>query len=157
LFRQRRDCDRRTLAGDEYRSQYFEGGRVLTGAISATAIDMALHDLVAKRLGVPVYQFFGGAQRELVPCFGTVGENFEGDRRGSTAVGSGSKATTLSTSSLHLGLSENASCSRPTHSSSFERHFRRGVISAGDRLQGGCYCGMRQYQRRYIHTQRGEV
>jgi galactonate dehydratase len=29
-----------------YRSQYFEGGRVLTAAISA--IDIALHDLVAK-------------------------------------------------------------------------------------------------------------
>ena len=29
-----------------YRSQYFEGGRVLTAAISAT--DIALHDLVAK-------------------------------------------------------------------------------------------------------------
>jgi L-alanine-DL-glutamate epimerase-like enolase superfamily enzyme len=71
-----------------YRSQYFEGGRVLTGAISA--IDMALHDLVAKRLGVPVYQLLGGAQRELVPCFGTVGENFEGDRRGSTPALGGS-------------------------------------------------------------------
>ena len=52
-----------------YRSQYFEGGRVLTAAISA--IDIALHDLVARSLGVPVYQLLGGAQRELVPCFTT--------------------------------------------------------------------------------------
>ena len=52
-----------------YRSQYFEGGRVLTGAISA--IDIALHDLVGKKLGVPVYQLLGGAQREFVPCFVT--------------------------------------------------------------------------------------
>ena len=52
-----------------YRSQYFEGGRVLTGAISA--IDIALHDLVAKSLGVPVYQLLGGAQRDFVPCFTT--------------------------------------------------------------------------------------
>ncbi|HAA73844.1 TPA: galactonate dehydratase, partial [Candidatus Latescibacteria bacterium] len=37
-----------------YRSQYFEGGRVLTAAIAA--IDLALHDIVAKSLGIPVYQ-----------------------------------------------------------------------------------------------------
>lgn len=52
-----------------YRSQYFEGGRVLTAAISA--IDMALHDAVARSLGVPVYMLLGGAQRDRVPCFGT--------------------------------------------------------------------------------------
>jgi galactonate dehydratase len=52
-----------------YRSQYFEGGRVLTGAISA--IDLALHDIVGKALGVPVYQLLGGKQRDFVPCFAT--------------------------------------------------------------------------------------
>ena len=52
-----------------YRSQYFEGGRVLTAALSA--IDIALHDLVARSLGVPVYQLLGGKQRDLVPCFVT--------------------------------------------------------------------------------------
>ena len=52
-----------------YRSQYFEGGRVLTAAISA--IDIALHDLVARSLGVPVYQLLGGTHRELIPCFTT--------------------------------------------------------------------------------------
>ena len=52
-----------------YRGQYFEGGRILTGAISA--IDIALHDLVARKLGVPVYQLLGGAQRDAVPCFVT--------------------------------------------------------------------------------------
>ena len=52
-----------------YRSQYFEGGRVLTGAISA--IDIALHDVVGKALGVPVYQLLGGKQRDFVPCFAT--------------------------------------------------------------------------------------
>ena len=36
-----------------YRSQYFEGGRVLQAAISA--IDIALHDIKGKALGVPVY------------------------------------------------------------------------------------------------------
>ena len=52
-----------------YRGQYFEGGRILTGAISA--IDIALHDLVARKLGVPVYQLLGGAHRDYVPCFAT--------------------------------------------------------------------------------------
>ncbi len=52
-----------------YRSQYFEGGRVLTAAISA--IDIALHDIVGKALGVPVYQLLGGKQRDFIPCFAT--------------------------------------------------------------------------------------
>ncbi len=50
-----------------YRSQYFEGGRVLTAAISA--IDIALYDLNAKALGIPVYQLLGGKQRDYIPCF----------------------------------------------------------------------------------------
>jgi galactonate dehydratase len=54
-----------------YRSQYFEGGRVLTAAISA--IDIALHDIVGKALNVPVYQLLGGKQRDYIPCFATVG------------------------------------------------------------------------------------
>jgi len=54
-----------------YRSQYFEGGRVLTGAISA--IDIALYDVAARALGVPVYQLLGGKQRDFVPCFATTG------------------------------------------------------------------------------------
>jgi len=54
-----------------YRSQYFEGGRVLTAAISA--IDIALYDIAGKALGVPVYQLLGGKQREYVPCFATTG------------------------------------------------------------------------------------
>lgn len=52
-----------------YRGQYFEGGRVLTAAMSA--IDVALYDLVARSLDVPVYQLLGGAHRERVPCFTT--------------------------------------------------------------------------------------
>jgi galactonate dehydratase len=57
-----------------YRSQYFEGGRVLTAALSA--IDIALHDLVARSLGVPVYQLLGGSQRDRVPCFATTRHGF---------------------------------------------------------------------------------
>ena len=54
-----------------YRGQYFEGGRILTGAISA--IDIALHDVVARKLDVPVYQLLGGAHRDIVPGFPTAG------------------------------------------------------------------------------------
>ncbi len=54
-----------------YRGQYFEGGRILTGAISA--IDIALHDVVARSLGIPVYQALGGAHRDRIPGFPTIG------------------------------------------------------------------------------------
>jgi galactonate dehydratase len=54
-----------------YRSQYFEGGRVLTAAMAA--IDLALHDIKGKALGVPVYELLGGRQRDFVPCFATTG------------------------------------------------------------------------------------
>ncbi len=52
-----------------YRSQYFEGGRVLTNAIAA--IDIALHDIRGKALGVPVHQLLGGKQRDRVAAFAT--------------------------------------------------------------------------------------
>src|SRR4051795_12503066 len=54
---------------EAYRSQYFEGGRVLQAAISA--IDIALHDIKGKALGVPVYQLLGGKQRDRIPTFAT--------------------------------------------------------------------------------------
>ena len=54
-----------------YRSQYFEGGRVLLAAQSA--LDIALHDIVGKALGVPVYQLLGGKHRDIIPCFATTG------------------------------------------------------------------------------------
>ncbi|MCT8161713.1 mandelate racemase/muconate lactonizing enzyme family protein [Pseudoruegeria sp. SHC-113] len=53
-----------------YRSQYFEGGRVLQAALSA--IDIALHDIKAKAFQVPVYELLGGAQRREVPTFVSV-------------------------------------------------------------------------------------
>src|ERR1043165_7144356 len=58
-----------------YRSQYFEGGRVLLAAQSA--IDIALHDIAVKAWGVPVYQLLGGQQRDFVPGFATVFGNTE--------------------------------------------------------------------------------
>ena len=62
---------RGALWQEMYRSQYFEGGRVLASAISA--IDIALYDIAGKALGVPVYQLLGGKQRDFVPCFATTG------------------------------------------------------------------------------------
>lgn len=54
-----------------YRSQYFEGGRVLACAMSA--IDIALYDIKGKALGVPVYELLGGRQRDRVETFASVG------------------------------------------------------------------------------------
>ncbi len=54
-----------------YRSAYYEGGRIITGAMAA--IDMALYDIAGKALGVPVYQLLGGACRDRIYGFATVG------------------------------------------------------------------------------------
>lgn len=54
---------------EAYRSQYAEGGVAFSSTIGA--VDMALHDIVGKRLGIPVYELLGGAQREFVPLFAT--------------------------------------------------------------------------------------
>lgn len=65
--------DPRRIGGiwqDLYRGQYFEGGRVLTAAISA--IDIALYDIKGKALGVPVYELLGGKQRDYVECFASL-------------------------------------------------------------------------------------
>lgn len=50
-----------------YRGQYFEGGRILTGAISA--IDIALWDIAGKALGQPIHRLLGGKQRDRIECF----------------------------------------------------------------------------------------
>lgn len=44
-----------------------DGGRVEMAVVSA--VDVALHDLVAKSHGVPVYHLLGGRHRDFVPCF----------------------------------------------------------------------------------------
>jgi galactonate dehydratase len=65
---------RGALWQEMYRSQYFEGGRTLTAAISA--IDIALHDIVGKKLGVPVYELLGGKHRHTVPVFATTSQPY---------------------------------------------------------------------------------
>jgi galactonate dehydratase len=62
---------------ETYRSQYFEGGRVLQAAISA--VDIALHDIKGKALGVPVYELLGGKQRDRIPTFASCGDEAEDD------------------------------------------------------------------------------
>lgn len=59
-----------SLWQEMYRSQYFEGGRVLAAAISA--IDIALYDIKGKALDVPVYELLGGKQRDVVPTFASL-------------------------------------------------------------------------------------
>jgi len=49
------------------RGAFFPHGRVLGSALAA--IDMALWDIKAKALGVPLYQLFGGRSRDAVACY----------------------------------------------------------------------------------------
>jgi galactonate dehydratase len=65
----RNPLDISALWQEMYRGTYFEGGRVLTAAISA--IDIALHDLAGRALGVPAWQLLGGKHRDFVPGFAT--------------------------------------------------------------------------------------
>lgn len=52
-----------------FRGYFYPAGREKTHAIGA--LDMALWDLKAKALGVPLYQLFGGATRDFVECYAT--------------------------------------------------------------------------------------
>lgn len=72
-----------------YRGAYYEGGRIITGTMAA--IDMALYDICGKALGVPVYQLLGGACRDRVYGFITVGglSDPECQERVDAAVGEG--------------------------------------------------------------------
>lgn len=50
-----------------WRGQFFRGGHVHSSALAA--IDIALWDLRAKSLGVPVYDLLGGRVREYARCY----------------------------------------------------------------------------------------
>ena len=52
-----------------FRGYFYPAGREKLHAMGA--LDMALWDLKAKALGVPLYQLFGGATREHVECYAT--------------------------------------------------------------------------------------
>ncbi|MBI1776029.1 MAG: mandelate racemase/muconate lactonizing enzyme family protein [Proteobacteria bacterium] len=95
-----------------YRSQYFEGGRVLTAAISA--IDIALYDIKGKALNVPIYQLLGGKHRDRVPILASTASQ-PGPRMLEEAqeyAADGFPAIRLSRAEGH-GESEAASVSEP--------------------------------------------
>jgi galactonate dehydratase len=77
-----------------YRSQYFEGGRVLLAAQSA--IDIALYDICGKALGVPVYELLGGPTRDRIRVYGQA-ESVEA-ARGVMAEGYTSMKTSVTNS-----------------------------------------------------------
>ena len=55
------------------RCGFFPGGRI--GAAAISAIDIALWDIKAKALGVPVYELLGGLVRDRVACYPHVADN----------------------------------------------------------------------------------
>jgi L-alanine-DL-glutamate epimerase-like enolase superfamily enzyme len=55
------------------RSGFFPGGRI--GAAAISAIDIALWDIKARSLGVPVYELLGGLVRDGVACYPHVTDN----------------------------------------------------------------------------------
>lgn len=63
-----RDPSQISLLGFElYRNSYWREGPVLMSAVSA--VDTALWDLKAKKLGVPIYELLGGKFRDSVPMY----------------------------------------------------------------------------------------
>lgn len=54
-----------------YRYPFFKGGAVTMSAISG--IDQALHDIAAKDLGIPLWQYLGGSVRDRVRMYDHVG------------------------------------------------------------------------------------
>lgn len=59
------------LYDDLYSSTIYHGRRGL-GIHALSAVDIALHDLVGKQLGRPVYQVLGGARRSCITPYATI-------------------------------------------------------------------------------------
>jgi L-rhamnonate dehydratase len=60
-----------SLYADLYEHASYHGRRGL-GIHALSGVDMALHDLVGKQLGRPVYQLLGGARRDAITPYATV-------------------------------------------------------------------------------------
>ncbi|PSS22795.1 hypothetical protein M430DRAFT_40046 [Amorphotheca resinae ATCC 22711] len=60
-----------------YRFGFYRGGPVLMSALSG--IDIALWDLKARRLGVPIYQLLGGKLRNRIKVYAWIGGDRPGD------------------------------------------------------------------------------
>ena len=67
------------LNAELYGGTIYHGRRGL-GVHAISAVDVALHDLVGKQLGRPVYQLLGGARREAVTPYATVYAGSVGER-----------------------------------------------------------------------------
>ena len=61
----------RALAARLYDATIYAGRRGL-GIHALSAVDVALHDLVGKQLGRPVYQLLGGARRDALRPYATI-------------------------------------------------------------------------------------
>ncbi len=59
------------LTDELYEGTLYPGRRGL-GIHALSAIDIALHDLVGKQLGRPVYELLGGARKELLSPYATI-------------------------------------------------------------------------------------
>jgi len=55
-----------------YRHAFYRGGPVLTAVLSG--IDMALWDIKAKALGMPIYELLGGPTRDKIRVYGGTGD-----------------------------------------------------------------------------------
>ena len=44
--------------------------------MAMAGVDLALHDLVARSLNIPVYQLLGGQTKESIPCYATIHPDF---------------------------------------------------------------------------------
>ncbi len=56
-----------------FRGAFFPGGNLLSAAVSA--VDIALWDINAQALGVPLYRLLGGRTRERVPAYCHIGQH----------------------------------------------------------------------------------
>ena len=65
---------------ESWRVSFYRGGPVFMSA--AAGIDIALWDLKARRLGVPVYEMLGGIVRDRLKVYAWIG----GDRPGEVEV-----------------------------------------------------------------------
>jgi galactonate dehydratase len=60
-----------------YRFGFYRGGPVLMSALSG--IDIALWDLKARKLNVPIYQLLGGKVRDTIKVYAWIGGDRPGD------------------------------------------------------------------------------
>lgn len=81
--------DRTRLWEAVYRYPFFKGGPVTMSALSG--IDQALHDIVAKDLGIPLWRLLGGLARDRVRMYDHVGGGDSSVVYGDLAAGIGER------------------------------------------------------------------